>query len=56
MSLIQHFENSYGTFIPTKGMVSITETLVALAKRLGVKFHFGSLVNQIVLDKKSVIP
>ena len=54
MSLIQHFENSYGTFIPTKGMVSITEALVALAKRLGVKFHFGSLVNQIVLNKKSV--
>ena len=52
MSLIQHFENSYGTFIPTKGKLSITEPLVGLAKRLGVKFHFGSLVNEIVLDKK----
>ena len=45
MTLIQHLEGHYGTFIPTKGMVSITQALFDLAKKLGVHFHFNTRVH-----------
>lgn len=54
MTLIQHLESAYGTFIPKKGMVSITEALYALAKRLGVTFTFDATVEEIVTDRKGV--
>ena len=54
MTLIQHLESAYGTFIPKKGMVSITEELYALAKRLGVTFTFDAAVEEIVTDRKGV--
>ena len=41
MSLIQHLETHFGTYVPTKGMISITESLVELAKRQGVEFIFA---------------
>ena len=47
MTLIQHLESAYGTFVPKKGMVSITESLFGLAKRLGVKFSFETGVKEI---------
>ena len=47
MTLIQHLESAYGTFVPKKGMVSITESLFGLAKRLGVKFYFETGVKEI---------
>jgi len=54
MTLIQHLESAYGTFIPKKGMVSITEALYALAKRLGVTFTFDTEVEEIVTNSKGV--
>ena len=47
MTLIQHLESAYGTFVPKKGMVSITQSLFGLAKRLGVKFSFETGVKEI---------
>ena len=47
MTLIQHLESAYGTFVPKKGMVSITDALFGLAKRLGVQFHFETSVEEI---------
>ena len=52
MSLITHLEQHYGTFLPVKGMVSITDSLVQLAKRQGVEFVYNSYVNQIIIDNK----
>ena len=54
MTLIQHLEGHYGTFVPTKGMVSITESLHALAVKLGVEFIFNTQVEEILLDSKRV--
>ena len=51
MTLIQHLEGHYGTFVPTKGMVSISKALHDLATSIGVKFHFNSLVKEIKLDQ-----
>ena len=53
MSLIQHLENHFGTYIPLKGMVSITESLVNLAKRQGVEFLFESNVDRIVIENNT---
>ena len=50
MTLIQHLEHHYGTFVPEKGMVDITNSLVALAKRKGVQFHFNTAVEEIVIE------
>ena len=50
MTLIQHLESAYGTFVPKKGMVSITESLFGLAKRLGVKFSFETVVKEIKVE------
>ena len=50
MTLIQHLESAYGTFVPKKGMVSITDSLFELAKRLGVKFYFETVVKEIKVE------
>lgn len=50
MTLIQHLESAYGTFVPKKGMVSITDALFGLANRLGVQFHFETSVEEIRVE------
>ncbi len=54
MSLIQHLESHYGTFIPDGGMVSISQSLFDLAKRQGVKFHFNQKVDKITYVQNKV--
>ena len=54
MSLIQHLESHYGTFIPEGGMVRISNSLFDLAKRQGVKFHFNQKVEKIIEEKSRV--
>jgi phytoene desaturase len=54
MTLIQHLEGHYGTFVPTKGMVSITESLYRLALKLGVEFSFNSKVEEIIIDSARI--
>lgn len=54
MSLIQHLESHYGTFIPEGGMVRISDSLFDLAKRQGVKFHFNQKVEKIIEEKSRV--
>ena len=47
MSLIQHLENHYGTYLPTEGMDSISQSLYSLACENGVKFYFNETVERI---------
>lgn len=54
MSLIQHLENHYGTYIPEGGMYEITKSLFNLAKKIGVKFHFGSEVTKLKVEKNKI--
>ncbi len=51
MSLIQHLEKHFGTYIPLKGMISITDSLFNLAKRQRVEFLFKSNVDKIIIKK-----
>ncbi len=52
MSIIPHFEHTVGAFIPKKGMYDITKSIYELALRKGVKFHFNSRVEEILVEKK----
>lgn len=54
MNIIPHLELSLGAYFPKGGMYSITESMVALAKRNGVNFHFNHAVDKILLDGKKV--
>ena len=50
MTLIQHLESHYGTYIPLKGMYDISNSLYRLAQRKGVKFEFESEVEKIEIQ------
>lgn len=52
MSLVQHLEQHFGTFVPEKGMGSISQSIYELAIRQGVKFHFNQKVERILVEKK----
>ena len=54
MSLIQHLENHYGTYIPEGGMHEITKSLYKLANKIGVKFNFNSEITNLKVDNKKI--
>ena len=55
MTLIQHLESHYGTYIPIKGMNDISNSLYRLAERKGVKFEFESEVKKIEIQNNKAI-
>ena len=55
MTVIQHLESHYGTYIPDGGMHSITKSLYELAKRQGVIFNFSKFVSEIILKENRAI-
>ncbi len=55
MSIIQHLEHDLGVYMPKKGISDISYSLFNLAKDMGVKFHFNSEIDQILIKNKSVI-
>jgi phytoene desaturase len=50
MNIIPHLEYNIGAFFPKGGMVAITNSLVQLARELGVIFHFNVPVQQVVTE------
>ena len=52
MTLVQHLEQHYGTYIPQKGMGDISDSLYQLAKRMGVVFHLEHPVEKILVENK----
>lgn len=55
MTLVQHLEQQFGTFIPKGGMEQITQSLFLLAKRRGVDFFMGEKVKEICLNEKRAV-
>ncbi|MEM9544964.1 MAG: 1-hydroxycarotenoid 3,4-desaturase CrtD [Bacteroidota bacterium] len=53
MSMIPHLEMDIGAFFPKGGMESITNALVDLAKRHGVKFRYNNYVERVVHKKST---
>ncbi len=54
LNVIPHLEQHFGAYFPKKGMYEITRSLVNLAERLGVKFHYQTQVEEIVVKNKKV--
>lgn len=54
LNMIPHLEHNIGTFFPTKGMHSITQSIYQLALELGVQFRFNSKVERIETERKKV--
>jgi len=54
MNIIPHLEYNIGAFFPKNGMVSITESLLQLAKDLGVMFYFNTKVTDMQTQAKRV--
>lgn len=53
LNIIQHVEYNLGSFIPVGGIYSITEALMKLALKKGVKFHFNCKVDEIIIEGKN---
>ena len=54
LNVIAHVEIVKGAFYPVGGMFSITESLVKLAKEIGVQFNFSTPVREILIENKKV--
>ncbi len=54
LNIIPHLEHGIGSFFPTKGMHSITTSLVNFAKEMGVNFILNSKVSEILVEGKKV--
>lgn len=50
LNVIPHLEHHFGAYFPKGGMYNITGSLVELAESLGVKFHYQSAVDEVVLQ------
>ena len=55
MSIIQHLEHGLGVFMPKKGISDISYSLYNLAIDLGVKFHFNSEIDNILIKQHSAV-
>jgi phytoene desaturase len=54
LNIIPHLEFGLGAYLPKGGMHEITNSLVKLAKEIGVEFHFDQEVTAIETDKNIV--
>jgi phytoene desaturase len=50
LNIIPHLEFNIGAFFPKKGMHDITQSLFKLSKELGVRYHFGEKVEEILVE------
>lgn len=55
MLIIPHLEISIGAYFPQGGMHSITQSLVGLAERCGVKFFYETPVERILVEKGKAV-
>ena len=54
LNVISHVEIEKGAFYPVGGMFSITDSLVKLAKEIGVEFNFSTPVREILAESKKI--
>jgi phytoene desaturase len=54
LNIIPHLEYNIGAFFPKKGMVDITNSLVQLAERMGVRFNFGRKIEKIIVENAKI--
>ncbi|MDH5367874.1 MAG: phytoene desaturase family protein [Cyclobacteriaceae bacterium] len=52
LNVIPHVEIGLGLFMPKKGVYSMIEALIQLANEVGVKFHFNTRIDEIIIKNK----
>jgi phytoene desaturase len=55
LNVIPHLEQHFGAYFPKGGMYSIVICLVELAESIGVKFHYNSKVERILLKDRNAV-
>jgi len=55
MTLIQHLEQEYGTYVSKKGMINIVNSLYKLGLRQNIEFKFNHLVSEIILENNKAV-
>ncbi len=55
LNIIPHLEFGRGAYFPKRGMHDITISLFHLAESLGVKFHFESKVDEILVENGKAV-
>jgi len=55
LNIIPHLEFNIGAFFPKKGMHDITMSLYKLALSIGVKYHFNSPVEEILVENGKAV-
>lgn len=55
LSIIPHLEYNLGAYFPEGGMVQIPRALHKLACELGVRFHFGQRVHEIMTEGNKAV-
>lgn len=54
LNLIGHLEMGLGIALPKGGMHDISQSVYKLAQELGVQFHFGQKVEEILVENKKI--
>jgi phytoene desaturase len=54
LNIIAHLEHNTGVFFPENGIYSIVKSLVKFASEIGVRFHFNSAVQQVIIEHNEV--
>lgn len=54
LNVIPHLEHNIGAYFPRKGMFDIVKSLVSLAQRQGVDFHYDEEVEQLRTENDTV--
>tara|TARA_X000000950_G_scaffold49621_1_gene58183 strand:+ start:769 stop:2250 length:1482 start_codon:yes stop_codon:yes gene_type:complete len=55
MTLVQHLEQEFGTFVPEGGMEQITQSLFKYAKTKGVNFKMSEEVKEIIVENGKAV-
>ncbi len=55
LTIIPHFEYGFGAYYPKGGMYHITKSIYGLAKQLGVKFHFNTKIEEIIVKNRQAV-
>ncbi len=54
LQVISHLEHNVGAFFPDGGMYTLVQSLVQLSTELGVQYHYGARVDEILVENRRV--
>jgi phytoene desaturase len=55
LNVIPHLEHNIGAYFPKEGMYGIVKSLVKLAEKKGVQFHYNTPIQEIIVENKKAV-